>query len=153
MALQRLIDEFSMTHQTAADAVGRSRAAVSNLLRLLDLDQEVKLMLEQRQLDMGHARALLPLEAEDQVDVANRVVKRGLSVRDPEQLVRKLLESVGQEKVGKPEASPRVSEMQERLSSTFGLSVAIRQGRKGGGKVVISYGSEEELDGLLAHIK
>jgi ParB family chromosome partitioning protein len=150
--LRRLIDEFGLTHQQTAEAVGRSRAAVSNLLRLLELMPEVKEMLEHRELDMGHARALLALTNEQvQLQAAQKVVKRQLSVRDTERLVKKILEGVV-EKIT-PAASPDVQRLERRLSDQLGARVAIRYNQKGRGRVVIEYNSLDELDGILNHIK
>jgi ParB family chromosome partitioning protein len=154
-ALDRLIREFDMTHQTAADAVGRSRAAVSNLLRLLELAEEVKTLVETRQLEMGHARALLGLaQARQQVEVARLVAKKGLSVRETEALVRRL--STARPDVEQPEpprADPNISRLQQDLTDKLGARVLLQHGAKGRGKLVISYNSLDELDGILAHIQ
>ena len=150
-ALQRLIDEFDMTHQIAAEAVGRSRAAVSNLLRLIDLAPEVKQLVEEHQLEMGHARALLALEPALQVETARKVAARGLSVRETEQLVKRL------QNPPEPKEKPRLDDgarrIQEELGARLGAKVAIQAGGKGKGKLVISYNSADELDGILARIK
>ena len=150
-ALQRLIDEFDMTHQLAADAVGRSRAAVSNLLRLLDLAPEVKQLVEQRELEMGHARALLVLEPALQVETARKVAARGLSVRDTEQLVKKLQNPPEPKEPAKVDPDHR--RIQQDLGARLGAKVAIQSGPKGKGKLVISYNSSDELDGILAQFK
>ncbi|GAB6039948.1 ParB/RepB/Spo0J family partition protein [Endothiovibrio diazotrophicus] len=150
-ALQRLIDEFDMTHQLAADAVGRSRAAVSNLLRLIDLTDEVKRLLETRRLEMGHARALLALEPELQAATARKVADRGLTVRETEQLVKRL-QNPPEPKAPRPVAD-EVRRIQEELGSRLGAKVAIQSGNKGKGKLVISYDSSDELNGILARIK
>ncbi|MDE2089411.1 MAG: ParB/RepB/Spo0J family partition protein [Gammaproteobacteria bacterium] len=151
-ALQRLMREFDMTQQQAAEAVGRSRAAVANLLRLLELDDEVKRLLEGGQLEMGHARALLALSGEAQREAARRVVARGLSVRETEQLVRRLQAPAA----GKPaprRVDPDVRRLQQDLSGNLGATVAIHHTAAGKGTLVIHYTSLEELDGILAHIK
>jgi ParB family chromosome partitioning protein len=149
--LQRLIDEFGLTHQQAADAVGRSRPAASNLLRLLQLSAAVQEMLMAGQLDMGHARALLPLPAGQQVGIAKRIADKGLSVREAEQLVANLLNPPR-----KPPARPvdrDLLRLQEELSDGLGASVSIRSNRKGAGKVLIEFGSLEQLDGLINRLR
>jgi ParB family chromosome partitioning protein len=151
-ALQRLIEEFGLTHQETADAVGRSRAAVSNLLRLLTLEPKVKAMLEAGQLEMGHARALLSLSGADQAEAAGQVSKRGLSVRETEQLVKRLLQPAGKKKVA-PQPDPDIRRFQDDLSEKLGARVVIQHSAKGKGKLVIQYNSLDELDGILAHIK
>jgi ParB family chromosome partitioning protein len=154
-ALDRLIREFEMTHQTAADAVGRSRAAVSNLLRLLELAEEVKALVESRQLEMGHARALLGLtQARQQVEVALLVAKKGLSVRETEALVRKLSTARPDvEEREPPRADPNITRLEQDLTDKLGARVHLQHGAKGRGKLVISYNSLDELDGILAHIQ
>lgn len=150
MALQRLAEEFTMTHQEVADAVGRSRAAVSNLLRLLELNADVKQRLQQGELEMGHARALAALKGGQQSEVAARVVARGMSVRDTEALVRRLLEGKRPER--RPHAvDPDIRRLQDDLSERLGARVSIQQGRQGKGKLVIQYSSLDELDGILEH--
>ncbi len=154
-ALNRLIEEFDMTHQTAAEAVGRSRAAVSNLLRLLELEPGVKQMVEARQLEMGHARTLLAIKGAGQVTAARQVADRGLSVRETEKLVRKLLEGGDKSSKSKAAASkdPDIRRFEADLSDKLGARVAIKQSGKGKGQLVISYNSLDELDGILEHIK
>jgi ParB family transcriptional regulator, chromosome partitioning protein len=155
-ALERLISEFGLTHQQAADAVGRSRAGVSNLLRLLELAPEVCEMLEQRTLEMGHARALLGLtQRRQQIEVATLVVKKGLSVRDTESLVRRLQAPPGSGERAEAAAAldPNVEKLQQELAEKLGARVAIQQGRGGGGKLIVNYNSLDELDGILAHIQ
>ncbi len=154
-ALERLISEFGLTHQQAADAVGRSRAGVSNLLRLLELAPEVCELLESRQLEMGHARALLALEQRrKQTEVAALVVKKGLSVRDTEALVRRLQSPVSGGSAAEAAArDPNVSRLEQDLAEKLGARVAIQQGAGGRGKLVVSYNSLDELDGILAHIQ
>ena len=155
-ALDRLIREFGVTHQQAADAVGRSRAAVSNLLRLLDLAPEVAAMVEKRELEMGHARALLGLTTRrQQAEVGGLVAKKGLSVRETEALVRRLVNPAAAATAanGEPARDPNVQQLEERLADTLGAKVAIEHSaRSGKGKVVVSYNSLDELDGILAHI-
>jgi ParB family chromosome partitioning protein len=154
-ALDRLIREFDMTHQSAADAVGRSRAAVSNLLRLLELADEVKALVESRQLEMGHARALLGLvQSRQQVEVALLVAKKGLSVRDTEALVRRLSTAkpdVDQRDPARPD--PNITRLEQDLTDKLGARVHLQHGAKGRGKLVINYNSLDELDGILAHIQ
>ena len=155
-ALERLICEFGLTHQQAADAVGRSRAGVSNLLRLLELAPEVCEMLEQRALEMGHARALLGLtQRRQQIEVASMVVKRGLSVRDTEGLVRRLQAPPAPASAPRTAGAvdPNVEKLQQELAEKLGARVAIQQGRGGRGKLIVSYNSLDELDGILAHIQ
>jgi ParB family chromosome partitioning protein len=156
-ALERLISEFSMTHQQAAEAVGRSRAAVSNLLRLLDLAPEVCDQLEARALEMGHARALLGLTTRrQQVEVAVLVVKKELSVRETEAIVRRMTRGAA-ERTDTPAAAsgtdPDVQRLQLDLSEKLGARVAIQHTASGKGKVVVSYNSLDELDGILEHIR
>ncbi|MCC6173342.1 MAG: ParB/RepB/Spo0J family partition protein [Gammaproteobacteria bacterium] len=154
-ALDRLIREFGVTHQQAAEAVGRSRAAVSNLLRLLDLAPEVAALVEQRELEMGHARALLGLPTRrQQAEVGGLVAKKGLSVRETEALVRRLTNSTPPAADGaSPPRDPNVVQLEARLADTLGAKVSIEHsGRSGKGRVVVSYNSLDELDGILAHI-
>jgi len=155
-ALERLISEFGLTHQQAADAVGRSRAGVSNLLRLLELAPEVCTLLEERQLEMGHARALLALEQRRrQVEVATLVAKKGLSVRETEALVRRLqAPAAGSATAAElPARDPNVQRLEDDLAEKLGARVAIQQGSGGRGKLVVTYNSLDELDGILAHIQ
>ncbi|MGA1080087.1 MAG: ParB/RepB/Spo0J family partition protein [Steroidobacteraceae bacterium] len=154
-ALGRLIEEFELTHQQVADAVGRSRATVSNLLRLTELADEVQTLLAERQLDMGHARALLGLPARrQQVEVANLIVKKGLSVRDAEALVRRM--AAGKTTGGAQGSSgrdPDVERLESDLTDRLGAKVEIRQASGGKGKLVISYHSLDELDGILGRLR
>ena len=155
-ALHRLQHEFGMTHDGVAEAVGRSRTAVTNLLRLLELGPEVKLMLERGELDMGHARALLTLGKDAQLELARKVVSQGLSVRATEQLVRDLKDpGPGQQAAEKPdvEDDPDIQMLTRNLSAKLGAAVTIRHNPKGKGKLEISYNSLDELDGILKHIK
>jgi len=149
VALQRLLDEFQMTHQQVADAVGKSRAAITNLLRLLSLNDDVKLALENGKLEMGHARALLGLTGKPQSDASQLVANKQLSVRETENLVRKLQE---QAKGKKPSKSldPDILKLQTQLSDRLGASVKIQHGAKGRGKIVVQYNTLDELDGILA---
>ena len=152
MALQRLIDEFGMTHQQTAESVGRSRAAVTNLLRLLTLNEDVRDMLDQGKMDMGHARALLALTGKAQSDAAHQVVNKGLSVRETEQLARRLSERPHSPKAA-PGKDPDTRALEERLSEKLGARVAIQHHATGKGKLVIEYNSMDELDGILTRIK
>jgi ParB family chromosome partitioning protein len=155
-ALDRLIREFGITHQEAADAVGRSRASVSNLLRLLDLSDKVKPLLESRQIEMGHARALLAISNKtQQFDVARQVTKAGLSVRETEQLVRRILSNAGGKSGKSAKGAPNadIRRLEIKLSEKLGARVKIDHSSKGSGKLVINYNSLDELDGILKHIK
>ena len=150
-ALARLIEEFDMTHQLAADAVGRSRAAVSNLLRLLELEDAVKKLVESGDLEMGHARALLALKGADQVEAANQVAKRGLSVRETERFVKRF--GRGVKLKGASRQDPDIRRLENDLAERLGAKVAIQHTAKGKGKLTINYNSLDELDGILKHIK
>ena len=149
-ALQRLIDEFEMTHQQAADAVGRSRAAVSNLLRLLTLNDEVRKLLEHGDLEMGHARAILGLEGEEQARAAREIVSKGLSVREAEQLVRHMRDGRTDSKpTVEPTLDPNIARLQQDLSDKLGAKVVFQHATNGKGKLVVHYNSLDELDGIL----
>jgi ParB family chromosome partitioning protein len=150
VGIQRLIDEFQMTHQAAADAVGRSRSAASNLLRLLKLSQPVQAMLMEGELDMGHARALLALEGALQIAAANKIVLGGLSVREAEKLVQNELTPVVKRELKKEALSRDIVRLQEKIADRLGAKVAIQHGAKGAGKLVIEYKTLEQLDGVLA---
>lgn len=152
-ALERLINEFDMTHDETADAVGRSRSAVTNLLRLLELDNGVKKLLETRQLDMGHARALLSLSKSKQLELANKIVRQGLSVRATESLVQQLSNKDKKSKPAHKAKDPNISSLENDLSEKLGANVAINHQANGRGKIEIRYNSLDELDGLLEHIK
>ena len=155
-ALSRLVSEFGLTHQEAAEAVGRSRAGVSNLLRLLELPPEVAELVEKRELEMGHARALLALsQRRQQSEVALLVAKKGLSVRETEALVRRLQTPPGSSGGDSAPATrdPNVERLEQDLAEKLGAKVAIQQGSRGRGKLVVSYNSLDELDGILAHIQ
>jgi len=151
-ALQRLIQEFELTHQQTAEAVGRSRAAVSNLLRLLDLEEEVRTLVEHGDLEMGHARALLALQGEAQGEAARHVVAQGLSVRETERLVKRQQEQSKGGKPARPAADPNVTRLEQELSEKLAARVNIQHGSKGKGKVVIHYNSLNELDGILTQM-
>jgi ParB family chromosome partitioning protein len=155
-ALDRLIREFKLTHAEAADAVGRSRAAVSNLLRLQELSSKVMPLLEARELEMGHARALLAItNPAQQYDAARQVVKNGMSVRETERLVRRMLDTAGKKKPVKAtaEGSADIRRLEMDVSQKLGAKVKLDHTRKGSGKLVISYNSLDELDGILKHIR
>ncbi len=150
VALNRLQEEFSLTHQEVADAVGKSRATVTNLLRLLSLSPEAKTLLERGDLEMGHARAILALEQPDQGDLARQVVARGLSVRQTEALIRKIQSE--QQTPGRPtpgRLDPDIRRLQDEISEKTGAPVQVQHTARGKGKLVISYNSLDELDGLL----
>jgi ParB family chromosome partitioning protein len=152
-ALRRLQQEFELTHQQVADAVGRSRAAVTNLLRLLDLGEPVQAMLVDGRLEMGHARALLALPAELQQEAAQQVQLQGLSVRETEDLARRLQQGPTPSGGGGGEIDPNIRALQDDLSQRLGAKIAIQHSASGKGRVVIQYHSLDELDGILAHIK
>ena len=157
-ALDRLIREFNVTHQQAAEVVGRSRAAVSNLLRLLELTPEVAALLEGRQIEMGHARSLLGLpNKRQQTEVANLIARKGISVRETEALVRRLLApkaGAGKDEGSSRSVDPNIQTLQQDLADTLGAQVQIQHVKASGkGKLVVSYNSLDELDGILAHIK
>ncbi|PMR74717.1 ParB/RepB/Spo0J family partition protein [Billgrantia endophytica] len=152
MALKRLLDEFELTQQQVADAVGRSRAQVANLLRLLSLDPEVQTLLERGDLDMGHARALLALSGARQRKAAHEVVNKDLTVRDTEALVKRLVNGEPR-KAEAAATSPDVARLETRLGEVLGAPVKIQHGRGGKGRVTIRYSSLDELDGILEHIR
>jgi ParB family transcriptional regulator, chromosome partitioning protein len=156
-ALERLISEFGITHQQAADAVGRSRAAVSNLLRLLELPDEITAFVERRELEMGHARALLGLtQRRQQIEVGGLVARKGLSVRDTEAMVRALLgKAAGGSSPAKDSKAldPNIQKLQDEISEKLGAPVQIQHSGSGKGKVVVSYHSLDELDGILEHLR
>ena len=149
--VQRLVDEFRMTHDQAADAIGRSRSATTNLLRLLKLTKPVQQMLLQGALEMGHARALLMLDGARQVEAANRVGARGLSVRDTEALVRRLARAPASR--GRPSADRDLARLEEEVSERLGTTVEIRAGRKGKGKIVLHFSGLDHLDQLLKKLR
>jgi ParB family chromosome partitioning protein len=152
LALHRLIEEFDLTHDEAAHAVGRSRASVSNLLRLLDLDSGVKKLVASRDLSMGHARAILALPKDKQLALAKDVVKKGLSVRATESIIRNI-QSPKRPKSGKTQhKDPDIRRLELDLTDKLGAKVVI-ESKKGKGKLVIQYNNLDELDGILSHIK
>jgi len=152
--LRRLHQEFGLTHQQVAQAIGRSRTAVTNLLRLLELSAPVQDWLRQGKLEMGHARALLSLEQTLQKEAAQQIMIRGLSVRETEELVRKLQQqSPNQSKPSKPPLDPNIKSLQSDLSERLGAKVALIHSSGGKGRLVIQYNSLDELDGIIAHIK
>ena len=157
-ALSRLLQEFKMTHDAAADAVGRSRSAVSNLLRLLDLHVNVQKLLETGKIEMGHGRAILGVDVANQSEVAKKVVKQGLSVRATEQLVKKLKDKGAQSKGSKKTSTssrldPNLRSLQEDLSERLGAAVTIKHNKNGKGSLEVRYNSLDELDGILSRIK
>ena len=151
--LSRLLRDFKMTHESIAAAVGRSRPTVTNLLRLLDLQPEVQAMVQSGGLEMGHARALVSLPRERQIDIARRVVKQGLSVRETERLARAAQKSGMHKKLQGKKLDPNIRKLQDELSSRLGARVNIKQRGKGKGTLEIHYSSLDELDGILKKIK
>ncbi|MDU4250048.1 MULTISPECIES: ParB/RepB/Spo0J family partition protein [Pseudomonas] len=151
-ALQRLQQEFQLTQQQVADAVGKSRVTVANLLRLIALPDEIKTLLSHGDLEMGHARALLGLPEDRQVEGARHVVARGLTVRQTEALVRQWL-NAPEDPVKAVRTDPDISRLEQRLAERLGAPVQIRHGQKGKGQLVIRYNSLDELQGVLAHIR
>ena len=145
--IQRLIDEFGMTHQQAAEAVGRSRPAASNLLRLLQLAPQVQELLMAGDIDMGHARALLPLDGASQVGLANLIAARGLSVREAERLVHQALNPKSKQLAPAPDRD--ILRLEEEIADRLGATVKIKANNKGVGAVTIQFGSLDQLDGLL----
>lgn len=152
IALKRLIEEFSLTHQEVGDVIGRSRSSITNTLRLLDLAPEVQALLSEGKLDMGHARALLSLPAKKQLVVAKQVVEHALTVRDTERLVKQQL-SGNVKDVKKTEKDPDLLSLERNLSEILGAMTEIKARKKGKGEVVIRYNSLDELDGILLKIK
>jgi ParB family chromosome partitioning protein len=154
VALRRLIEEFDLTHQQVADAIGRSRTAVSNILRLQELGDEAKSLLREGELEMGHARALLAIpDARMQAEVAALIAKKGLSVRETERLVKRVLSGAGKPKAVAKSQDPDIRRLQDELTERLGARVSIQHGSKGRGKLVVTYNSLDELDGILAHIQ
>src|SRR5665213_1887715 len=153
-ALLRLIEEFGLTHQAAAEAVGRSRAAVSNLLRLMELTDEVKELLERRSIEMGHARALLGLTSRrQQIEVAGLVAKKALSVRETEALVRRLIAPAAAPEQTLRAVDPDIRRLELELADKLGAKVVFQHAASGKGKLLVSYNSLDELEGILAHIQ
>jgi len=151
-ALKRLLDEFEMTHQEVAQAVGKSRTTITNFLRLLNLNTDVKILLERSDLEMGHAKALLALTSEQQTEAARMVVAKALSVRETENLVRHILSDKPKTKSALT-MDPNIRSLQETLSEKLCAKVALSHNAKGKGKLVISYNTLDELEGILAHIQ
>lgn len=152
-ALERLCAEFSMTHQQVAEAVGRSRVAVTNLMRLLELHDDVKLMVDNGELDMGHARALLGAPTSEQPEIAKRITQQGLTVRAVEKMVRDLREGKTTSTSGPTKTDPNIEALGQKLGKLLGAPVTIRHQKSGAGKLEITYSSIDELDGILKHIK
>jgi ParB family chromosome partitioning protein len=151
--LSRLLTDFDMTHDKVAEAVGKSRSTITNLLRLLELSPAVKQMLERGELEMGHARALLTLPDAQQAEAARLVVSRRLSVRETEALVRKLRNKAGPKQAGNRTFDPNIRSLQDELSGRLGTSVVINHKKTGKGTLEIHYNSVDELDGILSRIK
>ena len=155
-ALSRLQEHFDLTHQQIAELIGRSRAAVSNLLRLLELHPDVKKMLDHGELEMGHARALLALKGNDQITAAKAITAKGMTVRAAETLVNQQLtdqRSTPRAEEDKPRRDPDIASLEHRLAETLGAPVAITHKRTGGGKLELKYSNLDELEGILEHIK
>jgi ParB family transcriptional regulator, chromosome partitioning protein len=152
MAMQRLMQEFEMTHQQLADRVGRSRAAVSNYLRLLTLGEDVRKLLETGRLDMGHARALLSLSGAEQLRLGRKVAEDGLTVRQTEAMVRRMLDRPPPKKKRRS-GNADIRNLEEKLSDKLGARVRIQSGKRGKGKLIIEYNSNDELDGILKRIR
>jgi ParB family chromosome partitioning protein len=149
--LQRLVDEFRMTHEQAADAVGRSRSATTNLLRLLRLAKPVLGMVMEGVLEMGHARALLSLDGARQIEAANRIAARGLSVREAEAMVGNMQRGQTGRRARKTDRD--LARLEEEVSGRLGTTVEIRAGRKGRGKIVVHYSGLDHLDQLLKKLR
>jgi len=149
--IQRLVDEFRMTHEQAADAVGRSRSATTNLLRLLRLAKPVQEMLMQGKVEMGHARALLALDGARQIEAAHAVSAKGLSVRETETLVQRLLRGVSSRR--RKRADRDLARLEEELAERLGTTVEIRAGKKGGGKLLVHYSNLDHLEELLKRLR
>lgn len=154
MALGRLQQEFELTQQEVADAVGKSRSTVTNLLRLMTLREDVQRMLEYGDIEAGHAKALLGLPAAEQSSAANTVVSKGMSVRQTESMVRRMLEEQANSSTKqKKTVDPDIKQLQDSLSEKIGVPVSVQHGAKGKGKLVLKYNNLDELDGILNHIK
>ena len=155
IALRRLIEEFTLTHQEAGEVIGKSRSSITNTLRLLELEEGVQQLLAEQKLDMGHARALLALPKKQQAEVAKKVVEAHLTVRETEQLVKTLLNASGESKAPKKIAKKDqdVLNLERDLSEFLGAATEIKSKKAGKGEVIIRYGSLEELDGILLKIK
>ncbi|WP_338622851.1 ParB/RepB/Spo0J family partition protein [Agarivorans sp. OAG1] len=148
VALDRLMNEFELTHQQVAEAVGKSRTTVTNLLRLNSLDNDVKILLEHGDIEMGHARALLALSGETQAETARNVAAKGLTVRDTEKLVKAVLNPKAPKQAAT--VDPDINRLEQRISERLGAGVKIQQNKKGQGKLVIDYANLDELDAILA---
>jgi len=153
MALQRLIDEFELTQQEVADAVGKSRTTVTNLLRLISLNNDVRSFVERGELEMGHARALLSLPYEKQLEAGKQVKNKGLSVRQTEALVRRLQAQKNKKGAVSNKIDPDIRHLRDNLSEKLGTQVNIQHTAKGKGKLILNYNSLEQLEGILDHIK
>ena len=151
-ALQRLIDEFDMTHQQVAEAVSRSRTTVTNLLRLKDLNEDVKLLVDERKIDMGHARALLALTGHEQSLLANKAAEQGWSVRETEKRVKQQLNPAAKVSESSSRTDPDIKRLQDSVSERLGAQVDVQHKSNGKGKLVINYSSLDELDGILNKI-
>ena len=154
-AFERLCDEFGMTHKSVAESVGRSRASVTNLLRLLELHDEVKVLVDKGELEMGHARAILGAPKDQQFEIAQQVIKRGLTVRAVEKLVRELNDGPAPKKTNSKETfvDPDIERLSQKLGETLGAAVRIQHTPTGAGTLEVTYSSVSELQGILAHIK
>lgn len=152
VALKRLQDEFELTHQQVADAVGKSRTSVTNLLRLIALDSEVKKLLENGDIEMGHARSVLSLEPLQQREIAQQVVAKSLSVRQAEALVRRLLENKNKTPSSGAVVSTDIQKLEEDLGQKIGVPVMVQHNAKGRGRLILKYNSLDELDGILKHM-
>lgn len=152
VALQRLLNEFAMTHEQIATAVGKTRVAITNILRLLKLNDAVKILLERGDLDVGHAKVLLSLDGPLQSSAAEQVVSKGLSVRETELLVKRLQNKENDNLIIKKRLDPNIVSLQDRLADALGAAVVIKHHSSGNGKLMIQYGSLDELDGILMHI-
>ncbi|EGG92938.1 Chromosome (plasmid) partitioning protein ParB / Stage 0 sporulation protein J [gamma proteobacterium IMCC1989] len=152
VALKRLQDEFELTHQQVAEAVGKSRTAVTNLLRLIALDEEVKKLLEHGDIEMGHARAMLSLTNDRQRIVASEVVAKSLSVRQAEALVRRTIEEINKPAEQKTFHNPDLEKLEQGISEKVGVPVMLQHSAKGKGKLVLKYNNLDELDGILHHL-
>lgn len=155
IALKRLADELQLTHLQVAEAIGKSRASVTNLLRLLALEEEVQILLAQNKIEMGHARAILSLKGQAQVDMALMIVEKQLSVRETESLIQKMHNPVVEEKIDEEivVVDPNIRRLEEDLADKLGAQLYIRHTNRGKGKLVIQYNNVDELEGILAHFK
>ena len=151
LGLKRLIEEFQMTHQSIADTVGKSRVTVTNFLRLLELNDDVKIMVQRGELEMGHARAILALEQLQQVKAAKIIIDRDLSVRETEKLIR-LMQTPGFSEFQAKPKDPNISGLEKQIKDKLGAKVSIKHSEKGRGKIIIHYNNLDELDGILVHI-